>query len=107
MTGPSRWVGAAAAVALPAAVFLAQAPAFRTRTSVTYDETFYLGAAKAVFRHGAFDAPARAGAAPLPVVLAYGTPQLAYETVADVSYFGAMMEVALVNDGPVTVILER
>ncbi len=56
----------------PAVVLLAMCGWFQTRNSVTVDETFYLTAAKQIFRHGRFAEASGAGTAPLPLLLAYG-----------------------------------
>jgi hypothetical protein len=56
----------AAAAVVISALFLAQTAAFRAHASVTFDENFYLPAAKQVFTRGDFDAVNAAGTAPLP-----------------------------------------
>lgn len=59
------------AVASAAALF-SQACWFQSNNSITFDENFYLPAAKQIFMYGNFDRCTNWGVAPLPVVLAYG-----------------------------------
>lgn len=90
----TRLAAAAAVVAL----FLAQSAAFRRHASVTYDENFYLPAAKQLLTRGDFDAVNAAGTAPLPLLLAYG-PSVVWhrDRISDVIWTAAPGDVVAVD----------
>jgi 4-amino-4-deoxy-L-arabinose transferase-like glycosyltransferase len=87
-----------AAVAGVVALYLAQAAAFRGHASVTFDENFFLPAAKSLFTRGDFDTLGAAGTAPLPVMLACGpVVALHADRVSDVPWAAAAGDLAAVE----------